>query len=164
MLSCPEESVIKAGGLISEVKCNTVFVCEALTHKQRLDLRRDNMGVWKEGHRSTRMPYRDADSVSEHQANTYVWRANFICKSYQSLKKSEIYRAERLPDGSVGKLISPVVIVYRFEGIPLSFKVLPHGNAKTGRAFHPATKTLLEELKEASTEDIAPSKIYNRVS
>lgn len=115
MQSCPAEKKIKIGELIGRVRCNCVFVCDALSHKRRLDLRRDNLGVWKEGHRSPRMPYKDAQSVHESNANTYVWRMNFSCKSHKQLKKTEVHRVKRLQDGSVGDIISPAIIIYQYE-------------------------------------------------
>ena len=165
MLSCPEENTLRQNELIANVSCNSVFVCQATTHKRRLDLRRDNMGMWVEGHRKTRLPYKDSVSVAEERANSFVWRTTFTCKSCKELKKNEIYRRERLPDGSVGDIISPMVIVYQFKGKPVTFKVIPHGNSKTLKPFHPATRTLLGELHdEVSRTDAAPSKIYNKVN
>lgn len=163
MLSCSADEI--TNNLIDGVQCNATFVCEADTEKRRLDFRRDTMGVWLEGNRTTKVPYRNTEKVGDAAANTFVWRLTFTCKSYPFLKKAEIFRRKRCSDGSVGALISPFIISYRYTGSPKKVVVQPHGNSKSNRPFHPSTRTLLGELKESITtqQNLMPTQIYNKV-
>ena len=163
MIKSPKCAYLEKPHLVSDVRCNVVFVCAVDSHKRRLNLRRDNMGVWLEGHKSPKMPYQNCTKTVSSNANTYVWRYNFTCKSFPKLKKTEIYRAERKTDGSVGQILSPMIISYTFKGQPVSFKVQSHGNSKADTPFHPATRTLLDELRSTAANPGLPSQIYNQV-
>lgn len=97
--------------------------------------------------------------------DSYVWRLLFKCKANPDLTRLEIYRREKLPDGKVGKLLSPVFIQYKFDGVPKDFDILPHGNSRTQLPFHPADKSLLNKLHESTKSTTSGARsIYNKVS
>ena len=165
MVNTPDSNCLAEHELIGNVRCNVVFVCQVHDHERRLNLRRDNYGTWEDGHREPKMPFQNCRKTTIANANTYVWRNCFTCKSYRKLKKTEIYRAECKKDGTVGAIISPMIIAYRFQDDPVEVVVRPHGNSNTTQPFHPATRTLLSELREHATAQLhhAPSRIYNKV-
>jgi len=152
---------------INGVRCNCVFLCHVATEEERLDFRRDGMGTWTDSSRHPRIPYLRMSSVPEPEADSYLWRISSHCKSYPALRRTEIIRRARLPDGSVGELLSPVLMAYEFSGEPPeSITILPHGNAKKqNKPFHPCTRTLIKELRQAvaSQPEMPITRIYNKV-
>ena len=145
---------------INGVSCNAIFLCPVRHDTDRFDLRRDGMGVWEEGHRTTKVPFKGTSKCPEVQCDSHVWRLTYKCKSLPTLKKIEIYRKDL-----DGKLMSPVFIQYMFSGKPQSIKVLPHGNSKTGLPFHPTDRSLLNEMhKSTRGSEVSSMKVYNKVS
>lgn len=141
---------------INGIRCNCVIVCEAKNETQRLDIRRDGMGTWHETKRFTKMVFGDA----------YVWRINYINNSYNGLRRTEIFRKKRNSDGSVGHLISPMVMAYTFKGSPPEkINIVPHGNSKSNLPFHPSTRSLINDLHDAVNDEpsMPPARIYNSV-
>ena len=125
----------------------------------RLDVRRDGMGVWTEGHCRTKIPFRGKTKSQESECDSYVWRIVYSCKSQPTLRRTEIYRKNR-----EGQLQSPVFIQYSFEGKPTSFDILPHGNSRSALPFHPTDRSLLKEIHESTTEEgVSAMKVYNKV-
>lgn len=150
---------------ISTVLCNVAFLCEVKSEEDRLDLRRDNLGVWLPGHRRVKEPFLDDMKTSQDLANSYVWRITSTCKAEPTLKRTEIHRKNKCSDGSVGQLISPVFVQYKFAGPPKSILVLPHGNAKSNLPFHPTDRTLLTEIRNRTRQrDSNPLRVYNQVN
>ena len=152
--------------LINGVQCNSIFACEVKSETQRLDIRRDDMGVWLEGKRFIKLSYCGSKPVTEDQADCFVWRTTFTCKSHPALKKTEIFRRRCESDGSVGSIMSPMVVCYRFmDNDPRGINVKPHGNSKGTLPFYPTTKSLLKELQQATENNVHknPGTIYNKV-
>lgn len=114
MINCSNESINDRR--INGVECNVIFLCKVETEMDRLDLKRDGLGVWEPGRRRTKMPYYNDISSNEASCDSYVWRVISTCKSYPALKRIEIYRKAKNSDGSCGILLSPVFVQYCFEG------------------------------------------------
>lgn len=149
---------------INGVKCNVIFLCDINTKEQQLDLRRDGMGVWTCGHKRVKEPFLGTKR-SKRVCDTYVWRSTWTCKAEPSLKRIEIYRRARNEDGSVGELLSPMLIQYCFQGAIKQVNVQPHGNSQGKLPFHPSDRSLLREIKErATTSGLPPLKLYTAVS
>ena len=145
---------------INGVSCNVIFLCPVSHDTERFDLGWDSMGVWEEGHRTTKVPFKSSSECPEVQCDSHVWRLTYKCKSLPTLKKIEIYRKDL-----DGKLMSPVFIQYMFSGKPQSIKVLPHGNSKTWLPFHPTDRSLLNEMhKSTRGSQVSSMKVYNKVS
>ena len=53
---------------INGVHCDCIFVCKATTERERLDLRRDSMGVWEEGKRFTKMPWKGKQKATKEDS------------------------------------------------------------------------------------------------
>lgn len=161
-MSCTEEKHITRNH-INGVACNALFICEVKSETERLDLRRDSMGTWRETKRFTKQPYKGT-SRSKSKADSYVWRIRYQCTSCPSLSKIEIYRRKCNSDGSVGGIISPMVIQYVFAGSPQQVEAKPHGNSKGSLPFHPSRKSLLERISsESSKKTTRPLSLYNKV-
>lgn len=144
---------------INGVSCNAIFLCTVTGETQRLDLRRDGMGVWEEGHRTTKIPFKGQKKCSSVEADTFLWRLTYKCKSLKTLKRTEIFRRDLN-----GKLLSPIFIQYHFEGEPQNVSVLPHGNSKSGLSYHPTDKSLLEQINSSTTDSaVSAMNIYNKV-
>ena len=149
---------------INGVKCNCLFLCKAETDTERLDLRRDSMGVWVEGHRTAKIPFKGSARSDIASSDSLVWRLVYKCKSHPQLKRTEIYRKKKLEDGTTGGLISPVLIQYHFDGKPQAIDVLPHGNSKNSIPFHPSDKSLLEKVhQQTSDSSVSAQRLYNKV-
>lgn len=145
---------------IDGVCCNVIFLCHVNNEQDRLDLRRDGMGVWNEGHRRVKIPFNNGLKVSDSCCDSYVWRQVFTCKAYKKLKKTEIYRRD-----TEGKLLSPVFVQYCFDGAPTTVSVLPHGNSKGTLPFYPSDCSLLADMREqVSGPQSQPSQVYGKVS
>lgn len=98
------------------------------------------------------------------EADCFVWRLLYTCKAHKALKRVEIFRRGKNSDGSVGALMSPMVVSYNYDGdIPDKVTILPHGNSKSDLPFHPSTRTLLDDIREAVANPIPPACIYNKV-
>lgn len=135
---------------INGIGCNCIIVCNVQTEIQRLDLRRDGMGTSRETKRFTKMNMGDA----------YIWRICYINNSYSDLHRIEIVRKRRNDDGSVGPLLSPMIMAYSFKDEPPNrIDILPHGNDKNALPFHPSTRSLMNDLRDT----VNPSRIYNQV-
>ena len=104
--------------------------------------------------------------VAEHEASYYVWRIGFHNHSHPQLRKTEIFRRQRLEDGSVGALVSPIMLTYTYSGpIPEAIQYKPHGNSKTQLPFQPATHQLLNRIEEevVSNPKDRPGLLYYQV-
>ena len=78
---------------INGARCNVFFLCHVASEMDRLDLRRDGMGVWTEGHCRTKIPVRGkTKSHQEAECDSYVWRIVYSCESQPTLRGTEIYR------------------------------------------------------------------------
>ena len=150
---------------INAVACNVIFLCAVNDNEERLDLRRDSLGVWIEGHRRPKLPYLGACRSDDTHCDTYVWRQVMRIKAYAKLKRTEIYRRSVNPDRSPGKILSPVFFQYLFDDAPIEINVQPHGNSKGAVPFHPADRSLLKEIRQQASEtNMATSNLYTKVS
>ena len=70
------------------VQCNSIFACEVKSETQRLDIRRDDMGVWLEGKRFTKLSYCGSKPVTEDQADCFVWRTTLHLQKPSSIKEN----------------------------------------------------------------------------
>lgn len=151
-------------GRINGIKCNVLFLCAVDSDEARLDLRHDGMGVWIPGHKRVKEPFLSHERCSKN-CDSYVWQTVWTCKAEKSLNKTEIFRRARKSDGSVGELISPILIQYSFQGPVKDVQVKPHGNSQNSLAFYPSNRSLLRQIKErAKDKSIMPLQLYMNVS
>lgn len=149
---------------IAGVECNAVFLCTVKTDEERLDLRRDNLGVWMPGHRRAKESYRGREKCTDDMCSSYVWRISSTNKAYPKLKRTEIFRRSKNSDGSIGSIINPVVVHYLFDGEPVEVVVGTHGNSKSDLPFYPSDRSLLRDIREqVTTKTHQPANVYNKV-
>ena len=152
---------------INGVSCNVIFLCDVRdgSNDARLDLRRDGLGVWIDGHSRPKIPFYGNKRSDNDICDTFVWRQSFTCKSYRNLRRTEIYRRKKNSDGTPGDVISPLFMQYLFEGPPQSFDIAPHENATSELPFFPADRTLLGDIsRQAEESTLSTSNLYNKVS
>lgn len=153
--------------MVDGVECNVLFICPAASQEERMRLRRDSMGVWRETKRRAEQRYSTSTfkKVSDKPTKNdlYVWKINFVCKAEPQLRRTEVFARKIGADGRPGEYCPVVVVQYLFAGKPKKVSVLPHGNSKGALPFHPSDPTLLMDIKSAAASQDKPSRIYNKV-
>ena len=77
--------------MMGAVQCNVLFLAHFKTDTERLDLIRDDMGVWNRGHRGKPEIYDSRSYTRSSSGDLEVRRAVFQNSSAPDLKRTEIY-------------------------------------------------------------------------
>lgn len=101
---------------VNTLICESVFLFSLTDKTNRLWFRRDGLGRWKEGHRSTLQRFQGLRRSDD--GDTLVWRVTFSSVSVPSLKRVEIYRRRCGTDGDPGEVLSPMLMAYHYKGEP----------------------------------------------
>ena len=99
-------------------------------------------------------------------ADLLVWRITMRNKSYRPLSRTEIFCRRRNDDGTVGDVLSPIIMCFRYDGdIPENIVVASHGNSKSHLSFFPATHELLDNVKNAILDnpEVRPGRLFYQV-